>query len=93
MDKNTAAARKYILLIHKEHGKHLDSRKLHVHYVDTWRGYRLYEMGIDGRYVDPRFPPLYILVDKDLNVRWMTEKEGDEYQNYLFKGLWTGVER
>ena len=35
----------------------------------------------DGRVVEPRFPPLYILVDGECNVRWMTKEEGDEYRN------------
>lgn len=83
MDKYTAAARQYILSSFSEHGEPLDSKKLHIHFVNTWLEYRLYEMWIDGRYVDPRFPPLYILVNKDLNVRWMTEDEGDEYQKFL----------
>lgn len=94
MDKYTAAARKYILSSSSEYGEPLDSKKLRVHYVDTWRGYGLYECYIDdGRCVDPRFPPLYIMVDKDLNVRWMTEDEGDEYQIYLNKGLGNGVDK
>ena len=76
MDKYTAAVRRYILIQHEDGGNPLDSS-----FVDTWRKYRLYDMWIDGRVVDPRFPPLYILVDGECNVRWMTEKEGDEYQN------------
>ena len=73
--------RRYILIQHEDGRNHLDSKELHVSFVDTLRKYRLYDMWIDGRVVDPRFPPLYILVDGECNVRWMTEKEGDEYQN------------
>ena len=81
MDRYTTAVRRYILIQHEEEGNPLDSKELHVRFVDTWRRYRLYDMWIDdGRVVDPRFPRLYILVDGKYNVRWMTEKEGDEYQ-------------
>ena len=36
-----------------------------------------------GVLVDPAWPPVYIIVEKDLTVRWSIEEEGVEIYNYL----------
>lgn len=88
MDRFALAARRFILKSEEEDGFIIDSRILHVHYAGSWRGFRLYEYYIDdGRCVEPRYPPIYIMVDKDCSVRWMTVDEAVEYQKYLWKGV------
>ena len=81
MDKYAAAVRKYLLQYFAGYGEVIDGKILHVHFVDEWKGYRLYDHWIDdGRVVEPACPPIYIMVDKDCNVRWMTKKEAYDYQ-------------
>lgn len=36
-----------------------------------------------GVLVDPAWPPIYIIVEKNLSVRWSIEEEGVEIYNYL----------
>ena len=36
-----------------------------------------------GLLVDPAWPPLYIIVEKDLTVRWSEEVEGEDIYHYL----------
>lgn len=36
-----------------------------------------------GLLVDPAWPPIYIIVEKDLTSRWSVEEEGIEIYNYL----------
>ena len=36
-----------------------------------------------GLLVDPAWPPMYIIVEKDLSVRWSEEDEGEEIFRYL----------
>lgn len=36
-----------------------------------------------GLLVDPAWPPVYIIVEKNLNVRWSNDSEGEEIYNYL----------
>ena len=80
MDIYATAVRRFMLMRHEEGGDPIDSKALHVKHVDSWRKYRLYDAWIDGRDVDPANPPVYILVDGDCNVRWMTKEEAEAYQ-------------
>ena len=81
MDKYAAAVRKYLLQYFAGYGEVIDGKIVHVHFVDEWKGYRLYDHWIDdGRVDEPAYPPIYIMVDKDCNVRWMTKKEAYDYQ-------------
>ena len=66
--------------VDEEGGHPLEKGTLHVSYVGDWRGYRLYDSYIDGRLVEPRYPPIYIMVDAEFNVRWMTDEESWEYE-------------
>ena len=93
MDRYALAVRKYMLLRYEEFGRSVDSKEFHVRHEDFWRKYRLYSSWIDGLDVEPRYPPIYILADTDCNVRWMTEKEADEYQKEREMTLLEAVKR
>lgn len=81
MDKYAAAVRKYLLQYFAGYGEVIDGKILHVHFVDEWKDYRLYDHWIDdGRVVEPAYPPIYIMVDKDCKASWMTKKEAYDYQ-------------
>ena len=79
MDRYVIAARKFIKREEEEGGHTLEKGSLHVSYVGAWRGYRLYDSYIEGRLVEPRYPPIYIMVDTEFDVRWMTDEESWEY--------------
>lgn len=79
MDRYVIAARKFIKREEEEGGHTLEKGTLHVSYVGAWRGYRLYDSYIEGRLVEPRCPPIYIMVDTEFDVRWMTDEESWEY--------------
>jgi len=80
MDRYVIAVRRFIMSVEEEGGHPLEKGTLHVSYVGDWRGYRLYDSYIDGRLVEPRYPPIYIMVDAGFNVRWMSDEESWEYE-------------
>lgn len=80
MDRYVIAARRFVMRMEEEGGHPLEKGTLHVIYVGDWRGYRLYDSFVDGRLVEPRYPPIYIMVDAECNVRWMTDEESWEYE-------------
>ena len=79
MDKFALAARKYVIDSEAEDKCIIEKGMLHVSYVDTWRGYRLYDYYIEGRLTNPVYPPVYIMVDQCCKARMMTQEESFDY--------------
>jgi hypothetical protein len=87
MDRYVVAARKFIMRMEEEDGHPLEKGTLHVSYVGDWRGYRLYDSYIEGRLVEPRYPPIYVMVDAECDARWMAYEESWEYMKEKDGGL------